>query len=161
MRAPKNVHAKIYSMKHDVPDFLLRKPGRPYNPYSNWKTYKDKQIIFFSETLPGRWDVHPEGITEEVEGCLYVNGVSTYEVASSDFMWYAHPQGFLVREENKFLLNGTTLLYEGPWDDWRSHSEGVVIHYKDQLLFNGGGWRLQKIRIGKSGKSGMDTLRAL
>jgi len=61
-------------MFQDIPNFLVRKPGRSANPYSNWKTYKNGEIVFYSDKKFDRWDAHPEGIIIEVDKSLFVNG---------------------------------------------------------------------------------------
>lgn len=61
-------------MPQDIPNFLLRKPSRPVNPYSSWKTYKDKDIVFYSDKKIERWDSHPEGIITEIDKTLFLNG---------------------------------------------------------------------------------------
>jgi hypothetical protein len=110
-------------------NFLLRKPGRPFNPYANWKTYRDKEIIFHFDEIIERWDAHPTGIIiETLSGGLAIHGegkVSRIHKEKTDFMWFGHSKGFLTRRGNRFLLNDTELVYEGEWDDWRSHPDGV------------------------------------
>ena len=32
-------------MPKDIPNFLISKPSRRSNPYSNWKTYQDGEIV--------------------------------------------------------------------------------------------------------------------
>ena len=51
--------------------------------------------------------------------------------------WAVHPQGVVIRQGRRFLLNGRQLLYEGDWDGWNTHPQGVVIHLREQLLLNG------------------------
>jgi len=61
-------------MSKDIPNFLLPKPSRRFNPYADWKTYQDKDIVFqFSEQVE-RWEVHPDGIITDKNGSLFVNG---------------------------------------------------------------------------------------
>ncbi|OGG57534.1 hypothetical protein A2853_01550 [Candidatus Kaiserbacteria bacterium RIFCSPHIGHO2_01_FULL_55_17] len=131
------------SVKESVPNFLLRKPSRPFNPYVGWNTYADKQIVFQYDEPIMRWDAHPRGvIIESHKAELSVNGNETAlrtPIEGSDFMWYGHCKGFLARRGNTFLLNDADLLYEGEWDDWRSHPEGVVIYKEHTLYLNGGG----------------------
>lgn len=43
----------------------------------------------------------------------------------------------IIRRGNKFLLNGKELLYEGDWDSWHAHPDGVVIRKGKQFLLNG------------------------
>ena len=50
------------------------------------------------------------------------------------YSWDSHPQGVVIRLDNKLLLNGETLLYEGDPDDWRSHDKGVVIRQGNRFL---------------------------
>lgn len=61
-------------MSQDIPNFLLRKPSRPVGLYSNWRTYKDKAIVFYSDTKIERWDTHPDGIIIEIDKTLFLNG---------------------------------------------------------------------------------------
>lgn len=61
-------------MPQDIPHFLVRKPGRPYNPYSGWKTYKSNEIVFSSKEHITHWDVHPRGVIAEIGPSLLVDG---------------------------------------------------------------------------------------
>ena len=57
--------------------------------------------------------------------------------------WHPHNKGFVVRIENRLLLNGTELLYQGPLDEWMPHLDLVIIKlhqeytYGTQLLCKG------------------------
>jgi hypothetical protein len=121
-------------MTQNVPDYLVRRPHRPFNPYAHWHTYKD--IIFVSDDMFDRWDVHPRGILMESRGTLSVDGAPIYKPKTDDYTWYQHAKGFLIREKNKFLINGEELIYEGEWDDWRSHPRGVIVQRGNQLILN-------------------------
>ena len=61
-------------MLQKIPDFLIRKLSRPVNPYSNWKTYKNGDIVFSSDKKFDRWDAHPEGLILETDKSLFING---------------------------------------------------------------------------------------
>jgi len=61
-------------MSKAIPNFLLPKPSRRFNPYSGWKDHKDRDIIFtFNENIE-RWEAHPNGIIFDQEGSLLING---------------------------------------------------------------------------------------
>lgn len=61
-------------MSKDIPNFLLSKPSRRFNPYSNWRTYKDREIVVFIDKNIDFWDTHPDGIIIESEGQVFING---------------------------------------------------------------------------------------
>jgi len=60
--------------KDTIPNFILPKPSRRFNPYAHWKTYKDRDILFQSDERVERWEAHPEGIIIDRNGSLFVNG---------------------------------------------------------------------------------------
>lgn len=67
-------------MSQDIPNFLVRTPGRLYHPYSGWRTYKNKEIVFSSKERIIRWDVHPRGIIAEIGLSLFVDGKNIYKI---------------------------------------------------------------------------------
>ena len=68
----------------------------------------------------------------------FKNGEVIFEnKETEDFEWDKHPQGFVICQGDKLLLNGKKLLYEGWFDNWRPHPDGVVIRKGNQFLLNG------------------------
>lgn len=61
-------------MPNDVPDFLIKRPGRRSSPYDHWKKYKDKDVVLCLNENVTRWDAHPEGIIVEKNNELFLNG---------------------------------------------------------------------------------------
>lgn len=61
-------------MSETIPNFLLPKPSRRFNPYSNWKDNKDRDIILTLNENIERWEAHPEGVIIDKNGSLLVNG---------------------------------------------------------------------------------------
>ncbi len=59
--------------KDIIPNFLLSKPSRRFNPYSNWKTYKDGEIVLFLTKIVDFWDTHPNGIIIESGNSVFIN----------------------------------------------------------------------------------------
>ena len=61
-------------MQEKIPNFLLPKPSRRFNPYSAWKTYEDRGIVLQLDEAVERWEAHPEGVIINKNGLLLING---------------------------------------------------------------------------------------
>jgi len=49
--------------------------------------------------------------------------------------WKPHNKGFVVEIENRLLLNGTELLYQGPLDEWMPHLDLVIIKLRQEYTY--------------------------
>jgi|GEM_PF-1656626 len=49
----------------------------------------------------------------------------------------SHPEGIIIRNGEKFLLNGRDLIYEGPFDQWEAHPKGIVTRVGKDFFLNG------------------------
>ena len=61
-------------MQANVPNFLVKRPGRTTNFYSRWKKYKSGDVVLCLNEKIDRWEAHPDGVIIEKNGELFING---------------------------------------------------------------------------------------
>lgn len=47
--------------------------------------------------------------------------------------WQPHIKGMVIRRDQKYLLNGRQLIFEGWHDEWRSHPDGLIVRCAGQF----------------------------
>ena len=125
-------------MVHTVPDPVLRRPSRPFNPYANWRNYRNGQIVFNSAEDIERWEAHPDGILVEMGDFLYVNKAKVFHEKEMRLsMWYGHHKGFIFRKGNEFYQKGREWIYGGLGEKGGGHPAGVIVQQGRKLLLNG------------------------
>src|SRR3989344_1730258 len=63
--------------------------------------------------------VVPQELLKKFNGTLVYRGKFNGFISRGDC--------FVTRDDNKFLRNGTSLIYEGDWDGWRPDTQGNLI----------------------------------
>lgn len=60
-----------------------------------------------------------------------------FELEQSAEKWEPNVRGVLVEVNGRILLNGNEVVYDGEYDDWFSHPDGVVIRKGRDFYLNG------------------------
>src|SRR3989344_4315687 len=83
--------------------------------------------------------VVPQELLKKFNGTLVYRGKFNGFISRGDC--------FVTRDDNKFLRNGTSLIYEGDWDGWRPDTQGnLIVRRGNKFIRNGtdliyeGGW---------------------
>jgi hypothetical protein len=84
------------------------------------------------------WKPHPEGVVVAERECLTLFRRDGLEVLYRGPVrygeWKPCPGGAMVAIADTLALNGTDVQYQGCWDRWDVHVNGVVISRGDQLV---------------------------
>ncbi len=105
----------------------------PYSLFFSWRQYSTEERIKTME--PMRKMMEGDDLKQLIEQTEIGGMILLYEGKWHE--WGAHPQGVVVRQGSKFLLNGKDLLCEGKFENWEAHPRGLIAQQGNRLLLNG------------------------
>lgn len=127
----KKREAEMSEIQKDLYDAL--------DPYKNWKTYKDREVVAELEEkiigfLPHPFLPHPQGIVLQTREGVFLNGRLIFKEEFDEIK--PSPRGVIIRQDDKFYLDGK-LIYEGVWEKWLPHYKGIIIFKEGAWWING------------------------
>jgi hypothetical protein len=116
---------KDLKMEFDLESGNVRK-SRDVNTLKAIRDRMEKSISVIKEMLDP-WDLWRKYENGELV-CHYVGSMTAFAV---------NAKGIIIRDNDKFLLNGNQILFNGECDGWMPHPDGVVIRNENQFMLNG------------------------